>query len=143
MNRDIKPVDKLPQKTLGMFIKERRLELNKSLRGFAHELSTFCDKNTPISAGFLSDIENGRRFPSEKMFTALAQALKVDRNELNQYDQRIPTDKLQDLVTLNPLYGFAFKRAVEFIQESEISPQELINRLVEPIPDDNNHDPSP
>ena len=45
--------------TLGSFIKERREQLGKTLRGFAAELD--------IAAPYLHDIEKDNRTPSEKL----------------------------------------------------------------------------
>ena len=91
---------------------------------------------TKFSAGFLSDIENGRRFPSDRVLSAIAQALKVPEQELREKDQRMPTDDLQRLQALNPQFGFAFRRAVDYINRRNLSPQDVLERICnEPPPD--------
>lgn len=135
----------LPRTTLGLFIRDKRMALRISLRAFAEMLSTLLAHDAPetdnsgetkFSAGFLSDIENGRRFPSDRVLSAIAQALKVPEQELREKDQRMPTDDLQRLQALNPQFGFAFRRAVDYINRRNLSPQDVLERICnEPPPD--------
>lgn len=128
----------IPRTTLGLFIREKRMALGKTLRGFAAELNKAIKANasssdsgceTTFSAGFLSDIENSRRFPSEKWMPIIAKALGVSVEDLRASDQRMPTDDLQKLQTLNPMYGFAFRKAVSYIQEQNLTPEEVVKRF--------------
>ena len=135
----------LPRTTLGLFIRDKRMALRISLRAFAEMLSTLLAQDAPetdnsgetkFSAGFLSDIENGRRFPSDRVLSAIAQALKGPEQELREKDQRMPTDDLQRLQALNPQFGFAFRRAVDYINRRNLSPQDVLERICnEPPPD--------
>jgi transcriptional regulator with XRE-family HTH domain len=50
-------------------------------------------KKVGIFSPFLSDIELGRRFPSEEILAKLAKALNVPLEYLKQYDNRAPIAK--------------------------------------------------
>lgn len=79
-------------------------------------------KKVGVSAAFLSDVELGRRYPSEKIFVIMAQTLDTTLEDLRQYDARPPVEDLRRLVSSNPLYGVAFRKVID----KEITPQELI-----------------
>ena len=101
-------------KTLGQRIRELRDGQDLSLRELARKLN--------LSAAYLSDIELGRRFPSEKVFADLARELNVAVDELRDHDTRAPIEGLKRLSESNPMYGLAFRRLVD----SKTSPEELI-----------------
>ena len=62
----------------GEFVKERREQLQKTLRGFATEVG--------ISAAYLCDIENGNRKAPEKFLDNFAKSLDItDAEELNNF----------------------------------------------------------
>jgi transcriptional regulator with XRE-family HTH domain len=81
------------------------------------------------SSPFLSDIELGRRFPSEEILAKLARALNVSLEDLRQYDNREPIADLKRLVDSNPKLGFAFRTAVEKIKSGELTAEDIIARL--------------
>jgi transcriptional regulator with XRE-family HTH domain len=87
-------------KTLGERIRELREEHDLSLREFAKKLGG-------LSAAFLSDIELGRRYPSDKVLVDMARVLKTTVEDLRKYDTRPPVDDLKRLITANPAYGLA------------------------------------
>ena len=68
--------------SLGQRLHELRDKADLSLRELA--------KKVGISSPFLSDIELGRRFPSEEILAKLASALNVSLEDLKQYDNRKP-----------------------------------------------------
>jgi transcriptional regulator with XRE-family HTH domain len=74
-----------------------------------------------ISSPFLSDIELGRRFPSEESLAKLADALDVSPEELKQYDTRGSITDLKRLVDSVPKLGFAFRTVVEKIKNGELT----------------------
>ena len=82
-----------------------------------------------ISAPFLSDMELGRRFPSEEILTKLADALDVSPDELKQYDTRAPIADLRRLTDLDPKLGFAFRTVVEKVKNGELSAEDIIANL--------------
>ena len=87
--------------SLGKRLHELRDRADLSLRELA--------KRVGISGPFLSDIELGRRFPSEEILAKLARALNVSLEDLKQYDNREPIADLKRLMDSNPKLGFAFR----------------------------------
>lgn len=57
----------------GKYVKQRREEIGKTLRGFAAEVK--------ISPAYLSDIENGRRNAPEKFLKNFSEALNITGTE--------------------------------------------------------------
>lgn len=104
--------------SLGELIKRKRDEMDYSLREFARKVE--------ITATFLSDIEKGTRNPSDEVISKIAEELKIDFDELKEFDNRVPVKELKELFESNPRYGFAFRK----VAESKISPDELL-KLVE------------
>jgi transcriptional regulator with XRE-family HTH domain len=102
-------------KTLGQRIRELREKKDLSLRELAKKIG--------VSAAFLSDVELGRRYPSEKVLISLAQKLDSTVQDLREYDIRPPVEDLKRLVVANPLYRVAFRKIID----EEVSPQDLIN----------------
>ena len=101
-----------------------------------HELRDRADlslselaKKVGISGPFLSDIELGRRFPSEEILGKLARALNVSLQDLKQYDNREPIADLKRLMESNPKLGFAFRTAVEKVKSGELTAEDIIARL--------------
>lgn len=91
-------------KTLGERIRERREEQDLSLREFAKQVS--------CSPPFISDIEHGRRFPSELVLQAMAKVLKLPLEELQSLDPRPPMEELKKMAESDPTYAFAFRTIV-------------------------------
>ncbi|MFH1882185.1 MAG: helix-turn-helix transcriptional regulator [Planctomycetota bacterium] len=102
-------------KTLGERIRELRTQKDLSLREFAKKLGG-------LSAAFLSDIELGRRHPSNKVLADIAKVLDIALDELRKFDTRAPVEDLKRLASSNPAYGFAFRKLID----KRISPEELI-----------------
>jgi transcriptional regulator with XRE-family HTH domain len=107
--------------SLGQQIRELRDKADFPLRGLA--------KRIGISSPFLSDIELGRRFPSEEILTKLAGALEVSPDELKQYDTRAPIADLKRLIDLDPKLGFAFRTVVEKVKNGELTAEDIIVKL--------------
>lgn len=99
---------------LGQKIRELREKKDLSLRELA--------KNLDISAAFLSDIELGRRYPSEKVLSGIARALETSVEDLRSYDTRPPLEDIKRLASSDPLYGMAFRKMID----KKISPQKLM-----------------
>lgn len=102
-------------KTLGQRIRELREEKDYSLRELAKKLG--------VSAAFLSDVELGRRYPSDKVFASIALILDTKLEDLRQYDTRPTIEDLKRLTSSDPLYGVAFRKVID----GKISPQDLID----------------
>ena len=86
-------------------------------------------KRIGISSPFLSDIEFGRRFPSEEILAKLATALNVPLEELKQYDTRAPIADLKRLMDSDPKLGFAFRTVVEKVKNGELTAEDIIVKL--------------
>jgi transcriptional regulator with XRE-family HTH domain len=99
---------------LGQRIRELREERDLSLRELA--------KTLDVSAAFLSDIELGRRYPSEKVLAKIAHALGTSVEDLRSYDTRLPVKDLKRLTNSDTRYGFAFRQVID----KKISPEKLI-----------------
>jgi transcriptional regulator with XRE-family HTH domain len=107
--------------SLGQRLHELRDRADLSLRELA--------KKVGISGPFLSDIELGRRFPSEEILAKLARALNVPLEELKKYDNREPIADLKRLMDSDPKLGFAFRTAVEKVKSGELTAEDIIARL--------------
>ena len=103
--------------TLGQRLRELRDKADLSLR----ELAVKVD----VSAPFLSDIELGRRLPSEDVIERLATALSVKPEELRKHDLR----ELKRDIDADPAMGFAFRTAAEQIKAGKITPDEILELL--------------
>jgi transcriptional regulator with XRE-family HTH domain len=100
--------------TLGERIRELREAQDLSLRELAGKLG--------VSAAFLSDIELGRRYPSEKVLGDIAKLLGTSLEDLQKYDTRAPVEGLKRLASSNPAYGLAFRTIVD----KKINPDDLL-----------------
>lgn len=102
-------------KTLGQRIRELRDERDISLREFAKRLGG-------LSAAFLSDVELGRRYPSDKVLADMARVLGTTLEDLRNYDTRPPVEDLKRLTMEDPAFGLAFRKVID----KKVSPDELI-----------------
>jgi transcriptional regulator with XRE-family HTH domain len=104
-------------KTLGQYIRELRDKKDLSLR----ELATKID----CSAAFLSDIELGKRFPSEQVLLLIAKVLGVSSDELKKYDVRGDVENFKKVSQTDPNYAFAFRQ----MRDKNISAEEVLKML--------------
>jgi transcriptional regulator with XRE-family HTH domain len=102
---------------LGQRIRELREARDSSLRELAKKLG--------VSAAFLSDIELGRRYPSEQNLKDLAHILGVSFDDLKTHDTRPPLEEVKRATEKDPRFALAFRRVID----SKISPEELIKFL--------------
>lgn len=105
-------------KTLGSRIRELREERDISLREFARALGE-------VSAAHISDIELGRRYPSDTLLAKIASKLKVTVEELQRYDSRAPVEDLKRRAEADPTFGFALRRIVE----QDLTAEDLLRLL--------------
>ncbi len=108
---------------LGDKIKDLRNKLGISMRELA--------RRTGISAPFMSDIELGRRYPSDEVFALLAKQLKIPVEELQQHDARESLSDLKRMMHNDPSWGFAFRKIAEHGKQGKLTPSEIIKRLTE------------
>ena len=103
--------------TLGERIRELREAADMSLRELSREVN--------VSAAFMSDIELGKRYPSDDVLEKIARSLGTTSEALDEYDTRPPLDEMKRKSHTNPAYGFALRRMVE----EDVSSEELLKML--------------
>jgi transcriptional regulator with XRE-family HTH domain len=99
---------------IGPFIRRRRDELDLSLRELAKKLD--------CSPAFISDIELGRRHPSDKVLIEIARVLKVKVGDLRGMDIRAPIDEIKRVTQDDPTFALAFRTVID----KKISAGELL-----------------
>jgi len=97
-----------------------------SLRQFAASIN--------ITAPFLSDIELGRRFPSDDVLREIAKALKTDFDELKKLDVRESVSEVRRMVHEDAAWGLAFRTVAQQAKSDGLTPSELMERLSAPHP---------
>lgn len=85
----------------------------------------FAKRLGGLSAAFLSDIELGRRHPSDNVLTHMARVLGTSVADLRQYDTRAPMQELKRLASTNPAYGVLFRKVLD----KKVDPEEVIKFL--------------
>jgi transcriptional regulator with XRE-family HTH domain len=111
----------MPPKSLGEFIRELRDKADLSLRELANKVD--------ISPPFLSDIELGRRYPSDETLQKISKVLKVPVEEFKTHDHRDSVADLKRLIEANPGLGYAFRTAVDELKEGKITTEDLEQRV--------------
>jgi transcriptional regulator with XRE-family HTH domain len=106
---------------LGLKLRQLREDADISLRDLAKRLK--------VSAPFLSDVELGRRHPSERILGAIAKILKVQVEDLKKYDSRPPLSELRILTHADPRLGIAFRTAVNDVKTGKLTTEEFLNRI--------------
>jgi transcriptional regulator with XRE-family HTH domain len=100
---------------LGERIRELRDLQDLSLREFAKKLDD-------ISPAHISDIENGRRNPSDDLLQKMAQVLGATFEELKKLDSRLPVEQLKKSMRHDPAMGFALRK----LTENKVSSDEIL-----------------
>ena len=95
-------------------MRRRRDELDLSLREFAKRLD--------CSAAFISDIELGRRHPSDKVLAEIAKVLEVNLETLQALDERPPIEDIKRLTQNDPRYALAFRTMID----KKVTAEELL-----------------
>jgi len=98
-------------------MRELREQKDVSLRELAKKLE--------VSPAFLSDIELGRRYPSDEVLVRIARELSTSVESLKAYDTRPPVEELKRMAAANPLLGAALRRVVD----KKVSTSDLIDFL--------------
>lgn len=115
-------------KKFGDRIRELRNERDLSLRELA--------KLVGVSAPFLTDVEQGRRFPKDETLEKLARALRTDVADLKSHDTRPPAKEISELSDQDIDYAFAFRRVVKHVKDQKLSPEEIVRRIERDDDDD-------
>ena len=100
---------------LGNRLRELRNAADLSLREMARQLGD-------VTAAHLSDIEFGRRYPSDTLLSKLAELFEVSPDELRMLDSRPPINEIKRAARQDPQYGFAFRQ----LMDRNLTAQELL-----------------
>jgi transcriptional regulator with XRE-family HTH domain len=111
----------MTETSLGEYIRNQRDRLNISLRELARRIN--------VTPPFLSDIELGRRFPSEETLTALATEFGITFDEIRNFDPRASLTDFKKLVESNPELRLAFRTRMREVKSGKISPEDLAQIL--------------
>ena len=103
--------------SLGQRIRELREQRDLSLRELAKRLE--------VSPAFISDVELGRRFPSDEVLAAIAKLLRVKIEDLKSLDTRAPIDDLKKAADGDSSYALALRT----ILDSHMTGEELIRLM--------------
>jgi transcriptional regulator with XRE-family HTH domain len=106
---------------MGQRLRELRERAGLSLREVA--------KTAKVSAPFLSDVELGRRFPTDETLALIAQKLRVAAADLKKHDHRSALVDLKRLAEGNPSLGAAVRALVDRVQSGNMTPVELAAKL--------------
>lgn len=107
--------------SMGQRLRELRERAGLSLREVA--------KAAKISAPFLSDVELGRRFPTNETLALIAQKLGASADHLKKHDHRSALADLKRLAEGSPSLGAALRALVDQIQSGNLTPDELAAKL--------------
>ena len=102
-------------------MRKRRDELDLSLRELAKKLD--------CSPAFISDIELGRRHPSEKVLSEIAKILKVKVEDLRKMDVRAPIDDIKRVTQHDPAFALAFRTVIDKVNDKKVSAEDLLEWL--------------
>jgi transcriptional regulator with XRE-family HTH domain len=108
--------------TLGQRLREMREAAGLSLREVA--------KAAKISAPFLSDVELGRRFPTNETLALIAQKLNASAADLKKHDHRSALVDLKRLAEGTPSLGAAVRLLIDRVQSGNLTADELAEKLL-------------
>jgi transcriptional regulator with XRE-family HTH domain len=100
-------------------------ELIRNLRGRADLSLRELAKAVEVSAPFLSDVELGRRYPSDEVLIRVAKALGVPVEQLKQHDHREAVSDLKKLIHGNPGLGSAFRAVMDRVKGGKMTAAQL------------------
>lgn len=101
----------------GEKVRELREIKDLSLRDLAEKIG--------CSAAFLSDVELGRRHPSDELFKKLAKVLGTTSEELRKYDTTLPIKDLKTFTSTSPTYGIALRKMID----KNIGPEDFMKLI--------------
>ena len=108
----------LDERSFGQFIRQRREELEKTVRGFAAELD--------ITPAYLSDIEKGNRYAPKNYLDKLKEVLKISEDDEQEFEDLASVSRGSSFEDINCYLGktrmarVALRRA----RDSQISDDE-------------------
>jgi transcriptional regulator with XRE-family HTH domain len=99
---------------LGAYIRQLRDEKDLSLREFAKRLK--------LSPAFVSDVELGRRHPSDEVLPDFARLLGTTVEDLRAHDIRPPIDEIKRITESDHRFALAFRTVID----KKISAEQLL-----------------
>lgn len=108
----------LDERSFGQFIRQRREELGKTVRGFAAEID--------ITPAYLSDIEKGNRYAPKNYLEKLKEVLKISEVDEQEFEDLASVSRGSSFEDINCYLGktrmarVALRRA----RDSQISNEE-------------------
>ena len=111
----------MESRSLGERLRELRIAAGISLRKLAEAVG----KSPP----FISDVELGRRFPSDEVLASIAHVLRADFAELKRYDHRESISILKQLAHKDPNWAVALRTAAERAKKGTLTAEELVKKL--------------
>lgn len=79
----------------------------------------------------MSDIELGRRYPSDDLLERLANELGVPSAGLRRLDTRDSLGDLKRMMAGNPTWGLAFKKMAEAGKSGTLTAEDVLRKLTE------------
>ena len=107
--------------SMGQRIRELRESAGLSLRELA--------KKSNISAPFLSDVELGRRYPTDEKLAIIALNLDAPIDSLKKHDHRSSISDLRRLVENSPSLGAAVSILMDQVESGTLTTDELAAKL--------------
>lgn len=102
-------------------MRELRDKADLSLRELAGKVG--------VSAPFLSDVELGRRYPSDDVLRKIADELKTSFEGLKALDTRAAYADIKRLMLADPQAGFAFRTAAEKIRKGDLLVHDFLKNI--------------
>ena len=87
----------LDERSFGQFIRQRREELGKTVRGFAAELD--------ITPAYLSDIEKGNRYAPKNYLDKLKEVLKISEDDEQEFEDLASVSRGSSFEDINCYLG--------------------------------------
>jgi transcriptional regulator with XRE-family HTH domain len=106
---------------MGQKLRELRERSGLSLRELA--------KAAKVSAPFLSDVELGRRFPTDETLALIARKLRIASADLKKHDHRSAIMNLKRMAEGTPSLGAAVRALLDQVHSGAITPAELAAKL--------------
>jgi DNA-binding XRE family transcriptional regulator len=107
--------------TLGEKIRALRVEKGLPLRKLAIDID--------VTAGYLSDVENGNRHPRPELVEKIAEVLKANAEELKSYDGHVDLETRR-WTEKHPLVGVMLRRLREAENPEQLA-MEVLKKLKE------------
>ena len=95
--KELRLSKEIDEHTFGMYIRERRESLGKSVRGFAQELG--------MTAAYLSDIEKGNRYAPKKYLEKLREKLAIPEEDKGIFEDLASATRGYTYEDINPILG--------------------------------------